>query len=74
MVEINHKNHEIILPLDQTTILVDGQEVVIDTPAMVKNQRTLVPLRFVVENLGMTVDYQQEGQIVRILEKLPQAA
>ena len=74
VVEINHKNHEIILPLDQTTILVDGQEVVIDTPAMVKNQRTLVPLRFVVENLGMTVDYQQEGQIVRILEKLPPAA
>ena len=68
-IHINHKGQDLVLPLDSKTILVNGQEVAIDTPAMVKNQRTLVPIRFVVENLAMTVDYQQEGQIVRILEK-----
>ena len=68
-IHINHKGQDLVLPLDAKTILVNGQEVAIDTPAMVKNQRTLVPIRFVVENLAMTVDYQQEGQIVRILEK-----
>lgn len=43
------------LPIDQAKALVNGKEVSLDVASKVVNGRTMVPLRFVSENLGCTV-------------------
>lgn len=68
-VHIAYKGHQLVLPLNSTTMTVDGKSVKIDTPAMVKKERTFVPIRFVVENLGLEVGYDQASKRVTILEK-----
>ena len=43
---------------------VDGVSVTMDVPAEAKNDRTFVPVRFVSENLGLSVSYEPTNQIV----------
>src|SRR3989337_2687369 len=45
---------------------VDGRAVTLDVPPMVLGGRTLVPLRFISESLGATVDYRAESRTVLI--------
>lgn len=45
---------------------VDGRAMTLDVPAMVMGGRTLVPLRFISEALGATVDYRAESRTVLI--------
>jgi len=49
---------EILLRIGDTKALVDGREVWLDAPPILMGERTLVPLRFVSENLGATVRWQ----------------
>ncbi len=52
------------LIIDQTEMKVNGKTVVLDVPAQVKNDRTMLPLRAVVEALGKTVFWDDRGLIV----------
>ncbi len=61
-VEIISDDQEIYLILGLNTALVNGIEVELDQPAVAKEGRTLVPLRFVGESLGFTVEYD-DGKI-----------
>jgi len=45
---------------------VDGAYVTLDVAAMIVNSRTLLPLRFVAENLGCTVTWDPVGRTVTI--------
>lgn len=46
-------------------IVIDGERLNLDTPPMIVNDRTLVPLRGVFEKLGATVDWNKEtGQAI----------
>ncbi|MDD2498554.1 MAG: N-acetylmuramoyl-L-alanine amidase [Desulfitobacteriaceae bacterium] len=45
---------------------VNGQQVTMDTVAVVKNGRALVPLRFVLENMGAGVAYDKAANTVNI--------
>lgn len=47
-------------------IIVNGQELHPDVPAIVMNDRTLVPVRFVAEALGATVSVSEKGDSVLI--------
>ncbi|MGB9839364.1 stalk domain-containing protein [Thermovenabulum sp.] len=52
------------------TIKIDGQVVVPpDAKPFIQNGRTLVPIRFVSENLGATVDYKREYGLERVYIK-----
>jgi len=46
---------EILLRIGDTKASVDGREVWLDAPPILLGERTMVPLRFVSENLGATV-------------------
>jgi len=46
---------QILLRIGDTRALVDGHEVWLDAPPILLGERTMVPLRFVSENLGATV-------------------
>lgn len=47
-------------------VYVDGQEISTDVPAHIAEGRTLVPLRFVTEAMGATVDWNESEHVVSI--------
>ncbi|MBE3562804.1 MAG: copper amine oxidase N-terminal domain-containing protein [Hydrogenibacillus schlegelii] len=56
----------ITLQVGNPTARVDGQAVALDAPPTVERGRTLVPLRFVSEALGASVDWVPEGRLVAV--------
>lgn len=58
---------EIILQISSTKVYVDGVEYEIDVPASIINSRTLVPLRFVIEALGLEVKWDGETETIEII-------
>ncbi len=60
VVTINYNNQVIKLTINSKTALVDGIQKTLDVPAQIVSNRTLIPLRFVSENLGFTVDYDSK--------------
>ncbi|WP_054403740.1 copper amine oxidase N-terminal domain-containing protein [Paenibacillus solani] len=62
-------NNQIVLTLGSKQALVNGRTVAMDTPAKAIKGRTYVPLRFVSENLGVPVNWDQVGNWVWIGSK-----
>lgn len=56
------------LEYDAPTALVNGKEVDLDVPMRAKNNRSFVPVRFVSENLGLTVEWEPQNQIVMVAD------
>ena len=54
--------------IDNTTATVNGEEVTMDVPARLINDKTMVPLRFLSENMGYNVDWDSETRTA-IIEK-----
>nr|WP_258166382.1 copper amine oxidase N-terminal domain-containing protein [Paenibacillus sp. PCH8] len=47
----------------------NGETLEIDAPAMIQNSRTLVPVRFIFEGLGLTVDWNQSAAQMSLISK-----
>ena len=56
----------VVLPIGSTTPTVNGRPETIDVPGAIVNSRTLVPLRFVAESFGVTVNWNPETRTVTI--------
>lgn len=54
----------IVLPIDSNTIKINGADTSIDVPATIINDRTMLPLRALVEALGKNVLWDERGLIV----------
>lgn len=65
VVESEDDSMEIVLQFGSCVALVNGEELALDVPPRAENGRTLVPLRFVAEALGCTVDYKDGVIIIR---------
>lgn len=57
---------EVIVPIDQTYILKDGQKILNDTYARIVDSRTYLPIRVVMEAFGYTVGWDGVNQEVLI--------
>ncbi len=57
---------EIKMVIDNPTVVVNGEESVIDVPPTILNGRTMVPIRFVAENLGAEVEWDGATRTVTI--------
>ncbi|WP_295149014.1 stalk domain-containing protein [uncultured Peptoniphilus sp.] len=66
VVTVNSHGKELILPIDSKTIKVDGKDIAIDQAAIIKGDRTYVPIRFIAENLEMNVNYIHESREIEI--------
>ncbi|MCR4441354.1 MAG: copper amine oxidase N-terminal domain-containing protein [Peptococcaceae bacterium] len=53
----NTKLVKIVLTLNNSTAVLNGNTKTLDSPATLVNNRTMVPLRFVAESLGVKVDW-----------------
>lgn len=56
----------IVVTVDSNIARVNGKEVTLDMPAVIREDRTMIPLRFVSEALGCTVDWFGKNKIVAI--------
>ena len=63
-VHINHEGTHIVLSIGSALAYVNGEVRELDVPAQILEDRTLVPLRFVAENLGVDVDFQYGTVII----------
>ena len=61
---------ELKLQIDNSEALVDGQVVSLDQPPVIQNNRTMVPIRFIAENLGADVDWDSTTKTITITYKL----
>ncbi|WP_063567837.1 CotH kinase family protein [Paenibacillus sp. O199] len=59
----------LVLQIGSSTATVNGETLEIDAPAIIKNSRTLVPVRFISEGLGLTVDWNQTAAQVTLTSK-----
>lgn len=66
IVTVNSFGKTIVLPIDSKKINVDGKDVAIDQAAIIKGDRTYVPIRFIAENLNMNVNYINESREIEI--------
>jgi len=65
-VTITKDDKVIVLYLGEQKALVNGVETAIDVPAEVMNNRTMVPIRFIAEQLEFEVEWNQELQTIEI--------
>lgn len=66
MVEIEKDGRDMILYVDSGTAFLDGEAVTLEMPAKIKNNRTMVPLRFVMEAFDVEVNWDQDTRTVEI--------
>ena len=71
LVTITGKNEKqedvtILITIGSNYAKVNGEEVKLDSPAFVENDRTYTPIRFISENLGATVKWNETEQTVTI--------
>ncbi len=57
---------EIKMVIDNPSVMVNGEETVIDVPPTILDGRTMVPIRFVAENLGAEVEWDGATRTVTI--------
>lgn len=65
-VTITRKDQVIKLVVNQKSAKINGKNVALDAAAEVKNGRTLVPIRFIAENFGATVNWLPLEKVVEL--------
>lgn len=65
-VEIKGLNDEILLTVNSSTAVVNNENVTLDVPAQVVDDRTFVPLRFISKNMGAKVEWNEEANLITI--------
>lgn len=63
---ITKQDTEISLIIGMKSALVNGENIKLDTVSIIKGDRTFVPLRFVGEAFGATVDWDDKNKVVAI--------
>ncbi|MCL2351426.1 MAG: stalk domain-containing protein [Firmicutes bacterium] len=63
-----NKAHMIVLTIGSAEAVVDGKTVILDAPAKIINGRTMVPLRFIGESLGLYVEWDGLNRQVDVIE------
>lgn len=59
-------NAEIVIYIGQPFAVVNGEPVALDAPAFIENDRTYLPVRFIAENLGADVVWNEADRTVTI--------
>ncbi|MBQ4346883.1 MAG: AMIN domain-containing protein, partial [Firmicutes bacterium] len=70
-VYIAKESEVVVLKIDSTTGLKNGVEFSMDVAPKIINDRTLIPVRFASEAMGLTVDWNPESRVVSIEEPKP---
>lgn len=66
-VKFQRGDDRIQMTVGNNTAVVNGEVVTLDAAPQVKGNRTMVPVRFISENLGMTVKWDQKTRTITIV-------
>lgn len=66
VVVVEKDNSIIKMTIGERVYTLNGVEYTMDTPAVIVNSRTMVPVRVIVEALGMNIDWNDEAKQVTI--------
>lgn len=66
MITIVKMDTTIVLEIGSPVASVNGEEVILDASSEIMNGRTVIPLRFVAESLGLSVAWDEETETVEI--------
>lgn len=70
VVDVIKKWDMIELKIDDKNATINGEKFVLDAPAIIINDRTMVPLRFIAEALGCEVEYLADSRKVIVRREL----
>lgn len=59
---VSYKDSLMILEPDNDEVWLDGEQITLDVPAKIINEKIMVPLRFIGENLGFDVNWVSDGE------------
>ncbi|MDD3654784.1 MAG: copper amine oxidase N-terminal domain-containing protein [Desulfotomaculaceae bacterium] len=65
-VTVENNNTYIYFEINNKVAYVDGEEYLLDVPPMIIGDRSLVPLRFISEALGLNVDWDDNSRLITI--------
>jgi hypothetical protein len=65
-VTLHWRGHAIVMVIGASTALVDSTSMKLDTPASLLHGRTMVPVRFVTENLGCSVTWDAQARSITV--------
>ena len=66
-VSIAHNDNNISVQIDNATAVVNGEEKTLEeAPELTENGVTMLPLRFISEELGATVGYEEQTQAISV--------
>lgn len=63
---ITAEDTEIIIAVGSDKAYVNGEKITLDSPAFIRNDRTYTPVRFICENLGAEVEWNETERTVTI--------
>ncbi len=66
---VSQNGISIDVTIDSTTAYVNGEAFELDVPARLINDRTMIPLRFLSENLGYRVKWEESTDIITITKQ-----
>lgn len=69
LVIINYDEKQLIMKIGKTTYWIDGEEFTMDVPPVIKESRTMVPLRLIAESMSCAVGWESETQTVEIVKE-----
>lgn len=67
IVTIQHNGNEIVFPINSLVAVVNGEVKMLDSPAILKNSTTMVPLKFLEEYIDAKVEWHDPQAIVNIV-------
>ena len=65
-VTCKYNGKEIKMVIDNSVAYVNGEEKTLDVAPKIMNDRTMLPVRFVIEGFGLNVEWDNDGRIVTI--------
>ena len=68
-VTVSGGDTRILLTIDSDKAYVNDEEITLDVPARITDERTFVPLRFVSESMGAVVDWDDAARTVTITKE-----
>ncbi|MDR1616481.1 MAG: copper amine oxidase N-terminal domain-containing protein [Syntrophomonadaceae bacterium] len=69
VVTAKNDQYEIILTIDQVKATVNGEETILDVPAKILGDRTMVPIRFISESIDLEVAWDNDTRTINITTK-----
>lgn len=73
-ITLKYAGHSIKLSIDNRIVRIDNLSKTLEQPAVIMNNTTLVPLRFIAESLNQTVAFNDETKSIMITTPHPRAA